>query len=96
MLDHIHRSPDELKTINGSDFETYRKAYKYCREIHDHRDNYFGDVVVPEPEEQFKDPPDKELQAHDWEELAAKLPNRPVETKDIDILGNRDIDLLHS
>lgn len=77
-------------------FDTHREAYEYCLEIHQHSDNYYGDVVVPEPEEAFEEGPDEELQPQDWEELAAELPNRPVEQEDIDILGNRPIDLNHS
>ncbi|EAQ90501.1 hypothetical protein CHGG_02436 [Chaetomium globosum CBS 148.51] len=95
MLNHVHRNPEDLKTVDGSVFDTYRQAYEYCLEIHRHPDDYYGEVFVPEAEDVFEDAPDEELQPRDWEELAAELPNRPVEQEDIDILGNRDIDILH-
>ncbi|KAK3896343.1 PIF1-like helicase-domain-containing protein, partial [Staphylotrichum tortipilum] len=78
MLDHVHRHPEELKLVDGVEFETFREAHEHCREIHTHPDNYFGDVVMPVPEEVFNDAPEE------------------AETEDLDILGNRDIDLLYS
>jgi hypothetical protein len=98
MLSHAYRDPADLKTVDGSAFDTHREAYEYCQQIHagQHPDDYYSDVIDPEPEEEFEEPEPEELQPRDWEELAHELPNRQAETEDIDVLGNRDVDLLYS
>jgi hypothetical protein len=96
MLNHRHRHPDELKVVDDTRFDTYRKVYAYYLQIHQHDDNYYGEVAVPVPEEQFEEPPDEALGPGDWDELAAELPNHAADVEDIDILGNRDLDLNHS
>ena len=65
MLNHAHRQPEELKTVNGTAFATHREAYELCLEIYNHPDDYFGNVVVLEPEEVFEEASDEELQACD-------------------------------
>jgi len=94
MLNHPHRSEDELLTFDGRQFESYETAYKHCQNLHTHpRDGY---VVPLEPEEdelEFRLNPTEELDDEDWLEIARMLPNRGPTEEDLDLLGARDIDL---
>lgn len=96
MLHHPHRDQNELKIVEGDTFETFAEAFEYCQEIHPnaHPDDYYGDLAPP-PEPEFEEEPDAaagDITEEEWQELAQQLPNRDLETEDVDLLGNRPVD----
>ena len=98
LLHHPHRDPNCLKTVEDTVFDTFTEAYDYCRLVHQgaHEHDYYGDLPLP-PAADFEEEPHNEdnIAAEDWTELAQQLPQRELDTEDIDILGNRDLDLRH-
>lgn len=98
MLHHPHRSLEELKTVEGTEFDSFAAAYDHCCDVHPglHPRDYYGELPPP-PEDEFEEQPNQEddIVPGDWEELAGQLPRRGLETEDLDVLGNRDVDLLY-
>ncbi|KAF6820018.1 hypothetical protein CSOJ01_01086 [Colletotrichum sojae] len=95
MLNHPHRQLDELLTVEGEVYTTFRDAYDACKTFHGNHAPDFYDTITDTPEDaEFEDAEAEEwMRNAGWEEMARELPDRPIETDDIDILGNRPIDL---
>ncbi|KAF6515876.1 hypothetical protein HZS61_004617 [Fusarium oxysporum f. sp. conglutinans] len=97
MLAHPHRDPNELRKINGVEYNSYASAAEFCYGNHRHPDDYYG---TPNAEERRPDPDEFEEEFHepdlleeDWLELARQLPDCPPSQEAIDLLGRRDIDI---
>lgn len=98
-LHHPHTSVDELKVVDGVAFDTFAEAYDRCREVHEGAhldDDYYGDLL-PEPEDEgFEEDPGAEREEArdvDWQVIAAELPGFEADTEDVNLLGNRAVDL---
>ncbi|KAJ0126803.1 Uncharacterized protein HZ326_30095, partial [Fusarium oxysporum f. sp. albedinis] len=79
MLAHPHRDPNELRKINGVEYNSYASAAEFCYGNHRHPDDYYG---TPNAEERRPDPDEFEEEFHepdlleeDWLELARQLPD---------------------
>lgn len=98
MLHHPHHDIKDLLLVKDTACETFEEAYQLCQQMHAgiHADDYYGAVPDAEDIDEFEEDPnhEDEIIEGDWEELARELPNRGPETEDIEVLGNRDIDLL--
>ena len=73
-------------------------TYQSCAEAHAqlHPDDYYGTVLGDAEEDEFVDEPDlsqEDITAAEWHVMAGELPNRSLETEDIELLGNRVIDV---
>ncbi|KJZ74108.1 hypothetical protein HIM_06354 [Hirsutella minnesotensis 3608] len=97
MLAHPHRDPNELRKINGVEFDSYASAAEFCYANHQHPDDYYG---TPNAEERRPDPDEFEEEFHepdlleeDWIELARQLPDCPPSQEMVDLLGRRDVDI---
>ncbi|KAJ6437024.1 hypothetical protein O9K51_10321 [Purpureocillium lavendulum] len=97
MLAHPHRDPNELRKINGVEYESHASAAEFCYANHQHPDDYYG---TPNAEERRPDPDEFEEEFHepdlleeDWLELARQLPDCPPSQEAVDLLGRRDIDV---
>lgn len=98
MLHHPHHGQDQLLEVEGEQFDSYVGAYDYCQSVHPgaHPNDYYGDLPPPAEDEFEEDPQQEdEINDRDWAELAAELPQRGAETEDIDLLGNRDLDVTY-
>ncbi|KAF6834321.1 mitochondrial dna helicase [Colletotrichum plurivorum] len=95
MVNHPHRQLDELLTVEGEVYTTFRDAYDACKTFHGNHAPDFYDTITDTPDDdEFEDAEAEEwMRNSGWEEMARELPDRPIETDDIDILGNRPIDL---
>ncbi|KAL3955881.1 hypothetical protein ACCO45_009900 [Purpureocillium lilacinum] len=92
-----HRDPNELRKINGVEYETHASAAEFCYANHQHPDDYYG---TPNAEERRPDPDEFEEEFHepdlleeDWLELARQLPDCQPSQEKVDLLGRRDIDV---
>jgi hypothetical protein len=97
-LNHPHQRYEDLLTVEGVQFDSYTDAYARCCQLHDrHGDqDYYGDVVTEaQPDEFEEEYHDEETALGEWEDLARELPNKPLETEDVDLLGNRNLDLAY-
>ncbi|KJZ68848.1 hypothetical protein HIM_11766 [Hirsutella minnesotensis 3608] len=97
MLAHPHRDPNELRKINGVEYDSYASAAEFCFANHQHPDDYYG---TPNAEDRRPDPDEFEEEFHepdlldeDWLELARQLPDCPPSQEMVDLLGRRDIDI---
>ncbi|KAF4993680.1 hypothetical protein FDECE_13356 [Fusarium decemcellulare] len=98
MLHHPHTDHNELLTVEDETFSTYSVAYNRCRRVHQdaHPDDYYGYLEDPlEPEDDLGSDLEEEdeIQAEEWQEIAAMLPQDELDTEDVDPLGNRPVDL---
>jgi len=98
MLHHPHTDVDHLKTVDGIHYDTFAAAYQFCVEVHAqlHPDDYYGTVLGDADEDEFVDEPDlgqEDVTAAEWNVMAGELPHRSMETEDIELLGNRVIDV---
>lgn len=78
--------------------ETSAETYRLCFEVHagQHADDHYGETPIPEDDEEFELGKDeKEDNPAEWEDLARSLPGRPLDIEDIELLINREMDLLH-
>jgi ATP-dependent DNA helicase PIF1 len=97
MLSHSHRVYNELLTIDGIRFDSYKTAYLHCQQHHEHEDDHYGDVenIDPDadPEEWEPRMGDDDITLEDWQELARLVPDLEPEQEAADLLGRRDIDI---
>lgn len=97
MLAHPHCDPNELRKINGVEYDSYASAAEFCYRNHRHPDDYYGApnaeerrLDLNEFKEEFHEP---DLLEEDWLELARQLPDCPPRQEVIDLLGRRHIDI---
>src|SRR3569833_2101834 len=98
MMVHPHRSPEQLLVVGGQRLDSFTAGYMRCRQLHDtHADDHYGepdtDELTAEDDEFEPEAHEEPIAEEDWHELARMLPDRPLEEKDIAILGRRDIDI---
>ncbi|KAH0499425.1 hypothetical protein TgHK011_006623 [Trichoderma gracile] len=96
MLNHSHRDPADLLSVEGVQFGSFRDAFQCCSELHPgaHPDDYYSDLPPPPPEEFEDEEQDDEAVADaEWQQLAMQLPNPDLEVEDVEMLGNRPIDI---
>ncbi|KJZ69503.1 hypothetical protein HIM_11100 [Hirsutella minnesotensis 3608] len=91
MLAYPHRDPNELRKINGVEFNSYASTAEFCYANHQHPDDYYG---TPNAEERRPDADEFEEEFHepnlleeDWLELARQLPDCPPSQEMVDLLG---------
>lgn len=98
MLNHPHRRHEDLLTVNGRTFGTYKLAFTLCELTHDHADDHYGKAEAedPEPEEdEFEGIREDlgDITIEDWQEIARMVPNIEPEVEPAELLGRRDLDV---
>ncbi|KAG6235057.1 hypothetical protein E4U23_000850, partial [Claviceps purpurea] len=103
MLHHPHRRFEDLKQVDGVSYTTYVEAYQHCQQHHQgHPDDYYGrfdesDVTPADDEhdEEYTEQ-DEDVPREAWQELANIIPQHALDEETVQILGNRDIDLIYA
>ncbi|KAJ3453801.1 hypothetical protein MRS44_018433 [Fusarium solani] len=70
MLAHPHRDPNELRKIDGVEYDSYASAAEFCYGNHRHPDDYYG---TPNAEERRPDPDEFEEEFHEPDLLETGL-----------------------
>ncbi|KPM39851.1 hypothetical protein AK830_g6688 [Neonectria ditissima] len=99
LMLHPHRHHDELMVVEGEAFTSFPEAYDYCQSIHPgaHPHDYYGNLPPPVVDDFEEDPAQEDqITEEDWVALAGELPRLELDTEDVELLGNRDIDLAYS
>ena len=98
MLSHPHQKEEELLWVDGYQHSTFESAYKACRLRHyderAHPDNHYGGQVA-EAEQEFVEEPreEPEMDREPWQDMALMNPFHGLELENLDVLGNRAIDI---
>ena len=99
MLHHPHRILEELKTVEDIDFKTFVEVYDHCCVIYIgiYLLDYYRELPLPVDTDEFEEDPSGEdnMVCGDWEELVRQFLQRRLETEDLELLSNCDIDFIY-
>ncbi|KAL8376601.1 hypothetical protein RB595_007618 [Gaeumannomyces hyphopodioides] len=92
MLHHPHTSVAQVGTVLSQEFDEYSDAYAHCQaHCPEHPEDYYTRI------DEFEDDPEaannQDITRADWTLLAGELLRQGPEVEDIEIIGNREIDI---
>jgi ATP-dependent DNA helicase PIF1 len=100
MLHHPFERFTDLLSFDGSDYVSYIDAFRACRQLHTHPDDFYTDPVTDDPdtesdEDESACESDDEPLA-DFEAFARRRPGNDLMCSPTDDLGSRDLDRVYN
>ena len=98
MLHYPFKRFTDLLSFNGSDYGSYTDAFRACKRLHAHPDDFYTDLVADDQDTDSKEGEpllyqyDSNEPLADFELFACRRPRNDLTCSFTDDLGSRDLD----